>query len=96
MTDIVLSEVSPRKSVSSCRPVRIGLALEGDAEAANGLDPREGLLAFLLADGVAEQLAEQTDVLDQRQFLCRNIVRRCQSERICHRSLFGALSRSFA
>ena len=44
----------------------IGVALEGDAEAADVFDPLEHLVAFLLADGIAEDLPKQADVLDER------------------------------
>jgi hypothetical protein len=75
--------------------IRIGLAFEGDAEFPDRLDQLERLFPILFTDCVAEHLTEQADI-DERQFLRRNIVRRRRSERICHRSLIGALSRSFA
>ena len=50
-----------------------GVALQpiGDRELAHPLDQVEGLLAFLLADHVAEDPAEQADVVDQRLVLGR-------------------------
>ena len=45
--------------------VGIGAALKGDAQLADGLDKLEGGLAVLVADGVAQHLAEQAHLVDQ-------------------------------
>ena len=69
--------------------LRIGAALKGDAEAPDGLDPRKCFLAFLFANGIAEQLAEQTDVVDQRTLNEGGACRLCRVERFRHQCLFG-------
>ena len=47
----------------------VGVAPEGDRELADALDQLVGLDAFLLADDVAEDAAQQPDVLDQGAFV---------------------------
>src|SRR4051794_3911798 len=46
--------------------LEISFALKGDAEAADGFDALEDVFALLLANGVSKNLAEHTDVLDER------------------------------
>ena len=47
----------------------VGIAAEGHRELADVLDQLEGVHAFLLADDVAQDAAQQADVLDQRAFV---------------------------
>jgi hypothetical protein len=62
-----LSDISSR---SSERPgALVALQPVGDGELANPLDALERGLAFLLADDVAEDPAEQADVVDERLVL---------------------------
>jgi hypothetical protein len=46
--------------------VCVAPAAVGDGEAADGFDEREDRLAFLLPHGVAQHLAEEADVREQR------------------------------
>ena len=47
----------------------IRVALQGNTKTADIFDPREHDVTFLLADGVAEDLTEQPDVVEKRRFL---------------------------
>ena len=66
--------------------VLVGIALGGHAQAADALDALEDLDAFLFADGVAEDLAEQADVFDERRVLERT---RSRGLQLCHHGLDG-------
>jgi len=55
----------------------VGVAPEGHRQLADLLDQLEGLRAFLLADHVAEQAAEQADVVDQGLVFFGHRVLRC-------------------
>ena len=66
-----LDELAPRAG-SGHRVVTglvVGVAAEGDGQLADALDQLEGLHAFLFADGVAEDAAQQPDVLQQGAFV---------------------------
>ena len=72
MTLTVWSPLRPISSRSSARPApRVALQPVGDGELAHPLDALERRLAFLLADHVAEDAAEQADVVDERLVLLR-------------------------
>jgi hypothetical protein len=49
----------PQQGIKRAAGLFIGVPFEGDAEAADLLDPLENLIAFLFADGRAENLSEQ-------------------------------------
>ena len=56
-------------AASSRRAPDLVVAMEADRGLADALDEIEHLAAFLLAHGVAEQAAEQADVVAQRRVL---------------------------
>ena len=97
MTDTVSAGRQARQQGVEFAPRRrIGLALAGDRQAADGLDARENRLAFLLAHGIAENLAEQPDVLVKRALHFRHSVPRWtfRSSRSSPQSLSSLLTRS--
>ena len=67
MTDTVSPELSPLSSASSLPPASsVGVALRADAETPDRFDQSKYRFTFLLANGVAENLSEQADVIDER------------------------------
>ncbi len=58
-----------QQPVQFLRGVRIGLAADGDGETPYRLDHREDGFALLFADGVAQDLAKQPNVVEQRLVL---------------------------
>ena len=61
--------------------IPVGVAFERDTKLPDRLDQLECLYAFLFAYRVAEHLTKQADIVDERQFLWRNIVPRSQYRR---------------
>ena len=73
-----------------------GVALQavGHRELAHALDQLERLVPFLLADHVAQDAAQQPDVLDQRAILLRRVGVRVDGRSAGGRSGHGGLLRS--
>ena len=72
------------------RPVRprVGVAAKGDRQFADPLDQLVGSHAFLVADHVSQDPAEQPDVLDQRPFIVFRAPRRGSRRRRGHGWVF--------
>src|SRR6516165_601346 len=54
-----------QKNIKRMASLGIGIALEGDTQTANGLDPLETFDALLFANGLAEDLPKQANIVDE-------------------------------